>query len=421
MARLSLPDEGSPPRAFGRSLGVWLCVLSLAACAGVLLACAGCRGPVLTRQERLRATWAGYKKAFIVDGRVVRPRNGSDTVSEGQAYAMLRAAWMGDKQTFDQCYAWTETHLSRRERFGDNLLAWRYGKAPGGGPRVLDWNAASDADLDYALALLLAAGLWKENPPTGLTAYREKALAVAADVMRKEVRELPGGRLVLVPWPVTDAEGTDGRTLVNPSYFSPAHYRAFYEETGDARWKKLLDDTYDELARILQRLGDVQGVGLAPDWCLVDDEGRAIPSTKHGTVSSWDAFRLWWRLALDWSWAREQRAKALLEGRLLPFLRREMAERGRVCVEYDYAGKAVKAYSSPAVLGTYAWALREIDASVCEELQRKLQGYFRSRKGRGFYGDASDYYVSSWAWFGDAVGEDFVSPPGLHLKGEEDL
>jgi len=41
----------------------------------------------------LARSWETYRARFItLEGRVVRPEHGGDTVSEGQAYAMLRAA-----------------------------------------------------------------------------------------------------------------------------------------------------------------------------------------------------------------------------------------------------------------------------------------------------------------------------------------
>src|SRR5207245_563587 len=56
----------------------------------------------------LRATWTGYKHDFIKsDGRVVDHRRNQVTTSEGQAYAMLRAAWLDDRTTFTGVWRWT--------------------------------------------------------------------------------------------------------------------------------------------------------------------------------------------------------------------------------------------------------------------------------------------------------------------------
>src|SRR5439155_21267 len=81
------------------------------------------------------------------DGRVRRLDQGDDTVSEGQAYGLLVAAALDDTGRFDAIWGWTRRHLRR----SDGLLAshWQRG-------RVVDPQAATDADLDAARALLVA-------------------------------------------------------------------------------------------------------------------------------------------------------------------------------------------------------------------------------------------------------------------------
>ena len=71
------------------------------------------------------------------DGRVVRRDQGGDTVSEGQAYAMLLALAIGDLRRFDQAWRWAKTHLQRK----DGLLSWRWQEG-----RIQDPNSASDVD-----------------------------------------------------------------------------------------------------------------------------------------------------------------------------------------------------------------------------------------------------------------------------------
>src|SRR5690242_4146357 len=112
-----------------------------------------------TRQssQMLTDSWRGYKNYFIQeDGEVRRPREG-DAISEGQANALLRAVVMGDRKTFDRILKWTEEHLSRKA-LGDHLLSWHYKNGS-----VQDKMPATDADIDYALALLLASEKWKND------------------------------------------------------------------------------------------------------------------------------------------------------------------------------------------------------------------------------------------------------------------
>ena len=97
-----------------------------------------------TAAEAGRAFLTGYVRE---NGRVVRTDQGGDTVSEGQAYAMLVAVGLGDADTFERVWGWTRDNLQRP----DGLLSWRWADG-----RVADESSASDADLDAARALVLA-------------------------------------------------------------------------------------------------------------------------------------------------------------------------------------------------------------------------------------------------------------------------
>jgi len=58
-----------------------------------------------SRYDVLRATWETYRRDFVTaDGRVRDPPpfGWGQTTSEAQAYTMLRATWIGDRETFDR-------------------------------------------------------------------------------------------------------------------------------------------------------------------------------------------------------------------------------------------------------------------------------------------------------------------------------
>jgi endoglucanase len=131
------------------------------------------------------------------DGRIVRRDQGGDTVSEGQAYGMLLAIVARDRPRFDRIWGWTRAHLQRP----DGLLSWRWQ-----GDRVVDAQPASDADLDAAQALVLAARRFGEPSLAG------EARRIGAAVAANETTA--SGVLVAGPW--ARAAGA-----VNPSYYSP--------------------------------------------------------------------------------------------------------------------------------------------------------------------------------------------------------
>ena len=142
---------------------------------GLSLACQP--DPTKARLERvLTASWQSYCRHFISsDGQVIIPEEGGGTISEAQAYALLRAVWAKDAAVFNRVYAFTYEKLSRAQTHGDSLLAWRWGRLPDGSWGVLDANSATDGDLDYALALVLAARLGWRAPPTSRTTGKRPA------------------------------------------------------------------------------------------------------------------------------------------------------------------------------------------------------------------------------------------------------
>ena len=72
---------------------------------------------------------------------MVIPERDGGSISEAQAYGLLRAVWAGDQATFGRVQAWTRRHLARP----DHLLSWHWGRRPDGSWGVLDANTASTA------------------------------------------------------------------------------------------------------------------------------------------------------------------------------------------------------------------------------------------------------------------------------------
>src|SRR5204863_3579336 len=93
-------------------------------------------------------TAAFMERYVTTDGRVVRPEAGGDTAGEEQAYAMLLAAFTGDRAAFDRTWRWSVAHL----RGDDGLLASRWQDG-----RVVDRRPSSESDVLAAWALAAAA------------------------------------------------------------------------------------------------------------------------------------------------------------------------------------------------------------------------------------------------------------------------
>ncbi|MGZ6792935.1 MAG: glycosyl hydrolase family 8, partial [Mycobacteriales bacterium] len=202
------------------------------------------------------------------DGRVVRHDQGGDTVSEGQAYAMLVAVGVGDRGAFDRTWRWTRQHLARP----DGLLSylWRDG-------RVSDPMAASDADLETAWALALADRRWHRH---GAEARHLAAAVLAGEVVRDDA-----GRPFLSAGPWAQASRT-----VEPGYWALPAYDALGRLTGDRRWRELRDAA---LAALPARQ-------LPTDWATVGAGLQPAPPPSGGPVrSSLDGLRAVVWVALD--------------------------------------------------------------------------------------------------------------------------
>jgi endo-1,4-beta-D-glucanase Y len=349
----------------------------------------------------LEASWGSYCRHFISpEGRVVIPERSGETISEAQAYALLRAVWAGDRATFNRVYAWTRRHLSRGQAQGDALLAWRWGRGSEGAGQVLDWNTATDGDLDYALALVLAGRRGWRGPPA-LPDYQAEARRVRQDIFTLETVRLPQGELLLTPGNWHEKQPP---YLINPSYFSPAAYRLFAPIQADPRWQELRDSTYALLTRLARGLGQEKGVGLFPDWCRVDARGRPSPAPGRDTHFGWEAVRLPWRLALDGLWFKEERAKFLLARHFLPFFKKEWQTRGRLAAEYSYGGAPLASFESPVLYaGVLAGALAAGDRDFARQMAGKILTFYREAGDQAYFVSPENYYANNWAWLGLAL------------------
>ncbi|HLM51118.1 MAG TPA: glycosyl hydrolase family 8 [Solirubrobacteraceae bacterium] len=252
-----------------------LAVAALSACALGLVGCGSSTIPSKVARPVLRSGQGFLARYVDGDGRVVRRDQGGDTVSEGQSYGMLIAAGLGDWSRFDTIWNWTRDHLRR----SDGLLSWRWA-----GGRVVGQEAASDADLDAARALLVA-GCRRDRPD-----LRRAGVALGHAVVAHESARR-GSRLILAagPW------ATGQPVTVNPSYVDPATLHALAVASGDRSFTQLADDGRTLVGRL--------ATPLPPDWATVDAAGNATPSGPPGqdvaAAYGFDAARTLVRFAGD--------------------------------------------------------------------------------------------------------------------------
>lgn len=345
----------------------------------------------------LDSLWDSYKSTYIEarTGRTIDPSRDSITTSEGQSYTMLRAVWMDDKETFDKAWKWTKDNL-RRET--DPGISWLFGKT-GSGYGVIasagGLNSATDADVDIALALIFAHKRWNEP------AYEGDARVMLDQIWKRDLVIIRGKPYVAA----SDSESNSTLPVaVNPSYFAPYAYKVFAKFDPSRNWEALVDTSYEILNASTQLpLDKKASAHLPPDWISLNRTTGAIQRStdpKMTTNYGFDAFRVPWRIALDWQWNKDARARTYLEK--LDFLKKEWQEKGLIHTVYSHDGSVVLDIESPGAYGANIGYFLVTDEKMAEEVyKQKLQFLYDPDKKE--WKDPLSYYDSNWAWFGIAL------------------
>lgn len=342
------------------------------------------------QHAQLLDAWEKYKKEYIVFdgenyGQVIDSSNGV-TTSEGQSYAMLRAAWMNDKYTFLGSWLWTRNHL--QHRLDDKLLSWKWQNN-----ELVDSANATDADEDIALALLFGYKLWNEEE------YLVSAQEIIEDIWEHCVVKI-NGRYHLLPMHEESADKWNGY-LFNPSYLSPASYRIFAEADSKHDWDALADDSYE----ILNYIGEMESnnIYLPADWLYLDKKYGAFYTAnpyfeRNVDHFSFDAFRTLWRVSLDEQWFNNEDAKKYLQ-KTGNFLTRYRLEHDRMPMILATSGEAVDERNALAMDTGYALSFQHTDEIMAntffnEYVEKKYD------KENSQWGEGTNYYDANWAWFG---------------------
>jgi endo-1,4-beta-D-glucanase Y len=242
-------------------------------------------------EAQLQAEYGAWKAAHVEgcsNGSSVVVKDG-EVVSEGIGYGMLLAVGMNEQALFDSFWKYYQDHLDN-----NGLMNWQTSKCevPGNNNK----NAATDADLDTAMALVQAAARW----PNG--GYLAKAQALSAKIIQFE-SDTCDGRRVLRPGDAFGGCKDPSDQRINPSYFSPGYYKVFAHYFSDqaSTWLALADGSYQLFAIYQARMGN-----LVPDWSGPD-------GSDIGSKYWYDACRTPFRVAVDYAWTGDTRAKTFMQ------------------------------------------------------------------------------------------------------------
>ncbi len=308
--------------------------------------------------------------------------------SESQSYALLRSVWLNDKANFYKTWEWTRTYLQRP----DSLLAWQWKNNA-----VSDNHAATDADSDTALALLMAGKRWNDANLT------EAGTKLVKAIWQNEVTTI-NNRPYLT---AGDWAANSQVVAINPSYFSPYAYRVFKEVDQEHDWQAIIDTGYETLfSASREKLGFDTSAGLPPDWVGLDKtNGQLVPlklDNTDTTLYGYDAARTYWRIALDLKWSYDGRASSYLKQ--AGFLRDEVNRKGTVNAVYTHSGEIAQGNTSQVGTAGAVAALLTLDPTAANTLYAGQVIGVANRGNNGIsWGDGKDLYTQEWGWFATAL------------------
>ena len=236
--------------------------------------------PANADPQHAHSAYSDFKASFFAEcsGNRVRVASASgsqETVSEGMGYGMLMVAYLEPDATgpalMNRLLAFVNSKLDAQQ-----LMHWKVSC-----DSIFEQNAATDGDLDYALALIQAERRW---PNQGFGTNARKFL----DAILRHETDGCG----LKPGDVWGGCNNEA----NPSYAALGYLETFRCFSGNAAWSSVRSNT---MARQLSYWH--ANYTLPPDWVQVDSSASS-GRVARGSVYRYDAARVPWRLGLDYLW-----------------------------------------------------------------------------------------------------------------------
>ena len=346
----------------------------------------------------LRQLWSSYTQTVWIGsrGRTADEQDHAITTSEGQSYTLLRAVWSNDRTVFDTTWRWTAAHIQRP----DGLFSWRWGTRPDGTEGILTNQGgqatASDADVDIALALLMAAVRWHDHT------FASQARTIIPSIWEHEVLA-DNGRYYLAADDIEKGSATPW-FIINPSYFAPYAYRVFALVDPQHPWHALADDSYATLHDSgYATLAGKHGCGLPPDWAAVDRSTGVImasPNAGQDADFGFNALRIPWRIALDWQWYHPAEAWRALQQ--FGYLHGQWQQDGRVLAVYRHDCQPGAGYTSHAMYGGALGYFQAVHRPAAEAIVRSQFDPLLNRSVNSL-SQPLRYYDNNWTWFGLAL------------------
>jgi endo-1,4-beta-D-glucanase Y len=262
--------------------------------------------------------------------------NPSETVSEGIGYGMLLAVYATDKELFDGLWLYYKDNVN-----SNGVMNWKINGCSG----TNSPNGATDAELDVAFALIVADYQWGS---TGSINYKNDAKSLITTIKSHEIE---ANTFVLKP-----GDQFGGSQITNPSYFSPAYYRAFGAFTNDVSfWNSVASKSYTIINNNLT-VNNAVG-GLVSDWCTAAGtySSEAGNYKYDGKTYNYDAVRTPWRISVDYVWYGTADAKTYVK-KSSDFVRVNLGGTSNIKDGYNQDGSLVGQWHNATFVGAFACA-----------------------------------------------------------------
>ena len=344
-------------------------------------------------RELLAQSWDSYRQRFIQsDGRVIDYEASDRSISEGQAYALLRAVLINDPTTFALTLNWSENNLQRQVggKRTDSLWAWKWGRKEDGNWGVIDSNFASDGDIDAITALILASRRWHQPEYLKLAKLKPQDLWNLSTISKTQ------GKRYLLPGPIAAFVPDASTVYLNPSYFAPYAFRIFAQVDPQHDWLSLVDSSY----QVLEDSTKLSKVGLPSDWVALNTKTgqyQTLPaSSTLKSLYSFDSYRVWWRLSLDAAWFNSPQAQRYLVTST-QHLQKLWSKQSGLPATIDLQGKPLVDYEATSQYAMLYAAMQIVEPAIAQELLvKKILPQYK----QGIWGDQSAYYTQNLAWLG---------------------
>lgn len=234
---------------------------------------------------------AGDSMAFISDIK------NNDVRTEGMSYGMMIAVQRDNKDIFDRLWRWSKHYMQHQDGHMKGYFRWSCqvdGTPNSHGP-------ASDGEFYYITSLIFASNLWGNN---GDIDYLSEAQFILDSSMEKTgengVTPLIHPEHQLITFVPTGF----GAGFTDPSYHVPAFYEVWARWAEDGRadyWRECAVKSRKYLHKAIHL-----ETGLNPDYSTYDG---SLLNSGHiiGDAFRFDSWRVPMNIALDYSWACEDK------------------------------------------------------------------------------------------------------------------